>query len=145
MLDASRSLAVSPASAAAVVRLPGGAGLCDARPAAGERNADERDADERDEGERDEGGAAPPPATADRHNGWTRARMVGFLRELAASQSVAFAAKSVGLSRQSAYALRNRLAGTPFALAWEVALEAGLQQLAHAVMDRAVNGAEVPH
>jgi hypothetical protein len=71
--------------------------------------------------------------------------MAAFLRELAASQSVSQAAKSVGMSRQSAYKLRTRLAGTPFALAWEVALEAGLQQLAHALMDRALNGTEQPH
>ncbi|MDZ4306280.1 MAG: hypothetical protein U0988_00205 [Allopontixanthobacter sp.] len=86
--------------------------------------------------------AAPPPATG--HNHWTRARMVEFLRELAACQSVARAARAVGMSRQSAYRLRNRLQGTPFSLGWEVALEAGYQQLAHAVMDRAVNGVEVP-
>jgi hypothetical protein len=79
-----------------------------------------------------------------RHDEWTRAKMVAFLRELAASQSVSHAAGSVGMSRQSAYNLRNRLVGTPFALAWEVALEAGLQQLAHAVMDRALNGEEMP-
>ena len=90
-------------------------------------------------------GKLPTPARTVRHNEWTRARMAGFLRELAASQSVSQAAKSVGMGRQSAYRLRNKLAGTPFALAWEVALEAGLQQLAHAVLDRAVNGEEVPH
>lgn len=84
---------------------------------------------------------ARPP----RHNEWTRAKMVAFLRELAASQSVAQAARAVGMSRQSAYRLRNRLVGTPFALGWEVALEAGFVQLAHAMMDRAVNGVEVPH
>ena len=87
----------------------------------------------------------PPPKRPPRHNEWTRAKMVAFLRELAASQSVSQAAKGVGMSRNSAYRLRNRLAGTPFALAWEVALEAGLQQLAHAVMDRALNGTEQPH
>lgn len=70
--------------------------------------------------------------------------MVEFLRELAACQSVSRAARAVGMSRQSAYRLRNRLQSTPFSLGWEVALEAGLQQLAHAVMDRAVNGVEVP-
>ena len=97
----------------------------------------------RDDGE-EAGSRTPPPAIPARHDGWTRAKMATFLRELAASQSVAHAAKSVGMSRQSAYRMRNRLAGTPFALAWEVALEAGLQQLAHAVLDRAVNGEEVP-
>ena len=87
----------------------------------------------------------PPPKRPPRHDEWTRAKMAAFLRELAASQSVSQAARSVGMSRQSAYKLRTRLAGTPFAMAWEVALEAGLQQLAHAVMDRALNGVEQPH
>ena len=42
--------------------------------------------------------------------------------------------------------IRNyRLQGTPFSLGWEVALECGMHQLAHAVMDRALNGVEVEH
>src|SRR5688572_16928776 len=63
----------------------------------------------------------PSPKRPPRHDEWTRPKMVAFLRELAATQSVSQAAKSVGMSRQSAYKLRNRLSGTPFALAWEVA------------------------
>ena len=85
------------------------------------------------------------PARAAHHNSWTRTKMTIFLRELAASQSVSQAASAVGLSRQSAYKLRDRLVGTPFALGWEVALEAGITQLAHAMLDRAINGVEVPH
>ncbi|GGD66229.1 hypothetical protein [Croceicoccus mobilis] len=86
-----------------------------------------------------------PKPRAPRRDQWTRRKMVIFLRELAACQSVTQAAKSVGLSRQSAYRLRDRLVGTPFALGWEVALEAGISQLAHAMLDRAINGVEVPH
>jgi hypothetical protein len=71
--------------------------------------------------------------------------MVAFLRELAASQSVSAAARAVGMSRTAAYNLRNRLQGQPFALGWEVALECGLHALGHAVLDRALNGEEVPH
>ena len=56
-----------------------------------------------------------------RHSEWTRPKMVLFLRELAATQSVSAAAKAAGMSRTSAYNLRNRLMGTPFALGWEVA------------------------
>jgi len=98
--------------------------------------------------------AAPAPATGSvlgrrrrtaRHDQWTQEKMALFLRELAASQSVSFAARQVGMSRQSAYRLRDRLVGTPFSLGWDVALEAGLAQLAHAMLDRAVNGVEVPH
>ena len=77
-----------------------------------------------------------------RHNQWTREKMVLFLRELAATQSVSTAAKAVGMSRTAAYALRNRMMNTPFALGWEVALEMGMHQLVHAVMDRALNGVE---
>lgn len=80
-----------------------------------------------------------------RHNQWTPPKMARFLRELASSQSVAHAAAAVNMSRQSAYKLRDRLPETPFTLGWEVALEAGMAQLAHAMMDRAVNGVEVPH
>jgi hypothetical protein len=85
----------------------------------------------------------PAPVRPERHNQWTPERMSGFLRELAACQNVSQAARSVGMSRQSAYKLRDRLADKAFALAWEVALESGLQQLAHALMDRALNGEEV--
>ena len=80
-----------------------------------------------------------------RHNEWTREKMAVFLRELAATQSVAAAAAHVGMSRQSAYRLRDRLMGTPFSFGWDVALEMGLSRLAHAMMERALNGVEVPH
>ena len=44
----------------------------------------------------------PPPKRKPRHDEWTREKMAGFLRELAATQSVAAAARSVGMSRTSA-------------------------------------------
>jgi hypothetical protein len=89
--------------------------------------------------------SVPARTRKPRHSEWTRAKMSAFLRELSATQSVAAAAAHVGMARQSAYRLRDRLAGSPFAFGWEVALEAGLSQLAHAMLDRAVNGVEVPH
>lgn len=79
-----------------------------------------------------------------RHNIWTRPKMAKFLDALAASGSVAQAARSVGMSRQSAYRLRARLSNQAFDMAWEAALEFGLQQLAHAALDRALNGVEEP-
>lgn len=91
------------------------------------------------------GAAAGDDPASCRHNQWTREKMVAFLRELAASQSVSQAAKAVGMSRTAAYNLRNRLQGQPFALGWEVALEMGLHSLAQAVVDRALNGEEVQH
>ncbi len=80
-----------------------------------------------------------------RHNEWTRPKMATFLRELAASQNVRQAAAAVGMSHTAAYRLRSKLRGTPFDLGWEVALEAGFSQLAHAVMDRALNGEVIEH
>ena len=80
-----------------------------------------------------------------RHDGWTRERQAAFLRELAASHCVATAARAVGMSRQSAYALRARLKGEPFDRAWQAALLNRFDELAEAAMDRALNGVEVPH
>lgn len=67
-----------------------------------------------------------------------------FLEALAGSGSVTAAAKSVHMSRDSAYKLRARLAGTPFDLAWEGALENGVRQVAHEAIDRAINGVVQP-
>ena len=83
------------------------------------------------------------PATT-RHDGWTRERMIGFLEALVETASVSIAAQSVGMTRQSAYYLRARLMGQPFDLAWDAALEFGLQQLHHEALDRAMNGVAVP-
>ena len=67
------------------------------------------------------GGNEPRKQRPPRHDEWTRAKMVAFLRELAASQSVSQAARAVGMGRQSAYKLRMRMA--PFAAAWDAAVE----------------------
>ena len=85
---------------------------------------------------------AHPEDTA---SGWTRDRQAEFLRQLAATQWVATAARSVGLSRQSAYKLRNRLRGEPFDIAWQCAYRRQFDTLAEIALDRAVNGTEVPH
>jgi hypothetical protein len=75
---------------------------------------------------------------------WTAQRMARFLRELSATHSVAAAARSVGMSRQSAYRLRSRLKGHPFDLAWDVAFQHSYDNLAHAALERALNGVEMP-
>lgn len=80
-----------------------------------------------------------------RHDGWTRNKQAAFLRELAATHSVSAAARSVRMSRQSAYALRARLKDEPFDRAWTAALICRMDALAEAAMDRALNGVEVPH
>ena len=91
--------------------------------------------------------AAPDPAALPhpRHDGWSAARQVAFLRALAATHNVSHAARSVGMSRQSAYKLRARLRGEPFDLAWAEAFQCCFDALAHAAMERALNGVEVPH
>lgn len=76
---------------------------------------------------------------------WNKHKMAGFLRELAATHSVAAAAKSVGMSRQSAYRLRARLKGEPFDIAWETAFQHAYDALAQAALERALHGTEVPH
>ena len=85
-----------------------------------------------------------PTTPTTRHDGWTRERMIGFLEALVETASVSIAAKAVGKTRQSAYYLRARLIGQPFDLAWDAALEFGLQQLHHEALDRAMNGVPVP-
>jgi len=51
-----------------------------------------------------------------RRDGWTVERQLGFLAKLAETNSVARAAASVGMSRESAYRLRGR--GALFAALW---------------------------
>ncbi len=57
-----------------------------------------------------------------RHDGWTAERQRRFCEVLAETGLVDRAAKSVGMSRESAYRLRRRDAGRAFALAWDAAL-----------------------
>lgn len=76
---------------------------------------------------------------------WTPPKMAEFLRQLSATQSVAAAARSVGMGRQSAYKLRARLKGQPFDLAWQCAVRRNYDALTEAALDRALNGVEVPH
>ena len=64
-------------------------------------------------------GPSPDPDADPHPDRWNKPRMAAFLRELAACHSVSAAARSVGMSRQSAYRLRARLKGEPFDLGWE--------------------------
>lgn len=81
---------------------------------------------------------------ATRHDGWSLDKQVAFLRALSATHSVSAAARSVGMSRQSAYRLRSRMKGKAFDLAWEVAFHHSYDVLAHAALERALNGVEMP-
>ncbi|MBC2665925.1 hypothetical protein H7F51_10345 [Novosphingobium flavum] len=70
--------------------------------------------------------------------------MADFLRALAGTHCVHSAARSVGMSRQSAYRLRARLKGEPFDIAWEAAFQHTYDALAQAALERALHGVEVP-
>ena len=87
----------------------------------------------------------PVKTFAQRHDGWTVEKQTGFLRMLATTQSVAAAARSVGMGRQSAYKLRARLRDQPFDAAWRLAVRSATATLAEAAMERALEGVEVPH
>ena len=90
------------------------------------------------------GPAPATPQSKPRHNGWSPRKMSAFLEALTETASVTAASEAVGMSRQSAHRLRAMLIGQPFDIAWEAALEIGLQQVAHAALDRALNGTVVP-
>jgi hypothetical protein len=75
-----------------------------------------------------------------RNNGWTAAQQERFILALHVMGSVGQAAKAVGMSRQSAYNLRERAGAESFAKSWDAAIEMGrARQFDHA-MERAVNG-----
>ena len=95
--------------------------------------------------------ASPPTGTSgagvpdfEPDDRWSKRKMAEFLRALAAQQSVSAAARSVGMSRQSAYKLRNRLKGEPFDIAWEAAFQHGYDALHQAALERVLHGVEVP-
>ena len=82
---------------------------------------------------------APAPRARPRLNAdyrWTVPKVHAFLAALAQSGQVAAAARSVGMSRQSAYALRARLDGPQFRAAFDGARKIGLRARAAASVRR---------
>lgn len=63
-----------------------------------------------------------PVALKARHDGWTPARQLHFIHRLAETKSITRACKAVGMSRESAYKLRDRPEARQFRLAWNRAL-----------------------
>jgi hypothetical protein len=63
-----------------------------------------------------------------RHDGWTAARQTRFIEVLAATRSVAAACSAVGMSRTSAYKLRDHPEGRQFRLAWNAALRPDFEE-----------------
>jgi hypothetical protein len=85
-----------------------------------------------------------PVPTGSRHDGWTPARQINFIAAVSATGVVGSAARAVGMSRKSAYALRARPGSESFARAWDTALDMGRQRIWELVVDRAVNGVTAP-
>lgn len=54
-----------------------------------------------------------------RHNGWTAERQLAFLGALSLTRSVTRSAAAAGMSRKSAYRLRERRDGALFAARWD--------------------------
>lgn len=79
-----------------------------------------------------------------RHDGWVPDRQLEFIQALSACGCVDEAAKSVGMSRASAYALRRRPDAQAFRLAWDAAMDAAIERLSEAALTRAINGVPVP-
>jgi hypothetical protein len=82
----------------------------------------------------------PVPLARVRHDGWTADRQGKFLQVLSLTGTVDAAARAVGMSRVSAYKLRQRPGAESFAAAWDRALKEGRDMLCDAAMERALYG-----
>jgi hypothetical protein len=80
------------------------------------------------------------PLDRRRANGWTPGQQERFILALDAMGSVGQAAKAVGMSRQSAYNLRERPGAEGFARSWDLAIENGRRRQFSYGMERAING-----
>ena len=88
----------------------------------------------------------PVPSASSRHDGWTPERQRGFILALSKLGVVAFAAECVGMSRKSAYALRDRAGPeSGFVRAWRAAQLMGRTNTWFATVDRALHGVEEPY
>jgi len=78
------------------------------------------------------------PASSVRHDGWTGERMAQFLEVLADTGIVGEACGAAGMSRNSAYSLRNRDA--VFDSAWRAALTKARPLIADGILERSITG-----
>lgn len=88
--------------------------------------------------------AFTPVATASRSDGWTPDRQRRFIVELAQHGGVAVAARSVGMSPQTANRLRKRPDASSFARAWDAAVEEGRARSYDEALKRGIEGVIVP-
>lgn len=85
-----------------------------------------------------------PVPTTGRADGWTPRRQTDFIRALAVMGTVTRACRAVGMSRQTAYKLRDRPDAADFARAWDDALMMGYDRMFEMAMERALNGVTRP-
>lgn len=87
----------------------------------------------------------PVPGARARHDGWLPERQRGFIDALARLGLVNAAARSVGMSAKSAYALRKRAGeDSSFARAWDAAVGEGRAQALDTGIERAIHGERIP-
>ena len=88
----------------------------------------------------------PVPSASNRRDGWTPERQRAFIAALSKIGIVTAAAKSVGMSRKSAYALLKRAGPeSSFVRAWSGAQAAGETTAWFTAIERALDGLEVPY
>ena len=81
-----------------------------------------------------------------RHDGWTPERQRAFIQVLSKIGMVAAAARAVGMSRKSAYALLERAGPeSDFARVWGEAAADGRANARDSAVERAIDGVEVPY
>lgn len=86
---------------------------------------------------------APVPVKR-RHDGWTVERQKWFILRLALGGCVSVAARGVGMTRKSAYRLRERPGAGSFAAAWERAQGWGQDRTVDVGLERGLLGERVP-
>ena len=88
--------------------------------------------------------AFDPVPVKPRHDGWTAERQKWFVLRLALSGCVSVAARGVGMTRKSAYRLRDRAGAESFAAAWDRAQGWGQDRTVDVGLERALLGERVP-
>jgi hypothetical protein len=86
---------------------------------------------------------APVPVRA-RRDGWTKERQQGFILRLALCGCVTRAARGVGMTKASAYRLRERPGAESFAESWDRALGWGQDRTIDVGLEIALCGEQVP-
>lgn len=86
---------------------------------------------------------APVPVKP-RHDGWTVERQKWFILRLALGGCVSVAARGVGMTRKSAYRLRDRPGAQSFAAAWERAQGWGQDRTVDVGLERGLLGERMP-